>query len=48
MEKNIHAEEKKMIKKMLPIGALAFAFAAPAWAQDAATLLNKANQMNYE
>lgn len=37
-----------MIKKMLPIGALAIAFAGSAWAQDAAALLNKANQMNYE
>ena len=37
-----------MIKKILPIGALAIAFAGSAWAQDAASLLNKANQMNYE
>jgi putative membrane protein len=37
-----------MFKKALSIGALALAVAAPAWAQDAATLLNKANQMNYE
>jgi putative membrane protein len=37
-----------MIKKMLSIGALAIAFAGSAFAQDAATLLNKANQMNYE
>jgi putative membrane protein len=37
-----------MIKKMLPIGALAIAFGGSAWAQDAAALLNKANQMNYE
>jgi predicted outer membrane protein len=37
-----------MIKKLLPIGALAIAFAGSAWAQDAATLLNKANQMNYD
>jgi putative membrane protein len=39
---------KNMIKKILPIGALAIAFAGSAWAQDAASLLNKANQMNYE
>lgn len=37
-----------MIRKILPIGALAIAFAGSAWAQDAASLLNKANQMNYE
>ena len=40
-----------MIKKILPAGLLAVAFAVPAWANtadDAATLLNKANQMNYE
>jgi putative membrane protein len=42
-----------MIKKIVPIGLLAVAFAGPAWARtssagDAATLLNKANQMNYE
>jgi len=37
-----------MIKRILPIGALALAFAGSAWAQDAASLLNKANQMNYE
>jgi putative membrane protein len=40
-----------MIKKILPAGLLAVAFALPAWANtadDAATLLNKANQMNYE
>jgi putative membrane protein len=37
-----------MIKKILPIGALALALAGSAWAQDAAALLNKANQMNYE
>src|SRR3984957_5285877 len=41
-------ENKTMIKKILPIGALALAFTGSAWAQDAATLLNKANQMNYE
>jgi putative membrane protein len=37
-----------MIRKILPIGALAIAFAGSAWAQDLASLLNKANQMNYE
>ena len=37
-----------MIKKILPIGALALAFTGSAWAMDAASLLNKANQMNYE
>ena len=37
-----------MIGKILPIGMLAIAFAGSAWAQDAATLLNKANQINYE
>src|SRR5258707_172307 len=37
-----------MIKKILPIGALAVALAGSAWAQDAASLLNKANRMNYE
>ena len=37
-----------MIKKILPIGALALAFTGSAWAQDATALLNKANQMNYE
>jgi putative membrane protein len=37
-----------MIKKILPIGVLAIAFTGSAWAQDAAALLNKANQMNYE
>ena len=40
-----------MIRKILPAGLLAVAFAVPAWANtadDAATLLNKANQMNYE
>ena len=37
-----------MMKKILPIGALAIALAGSAWAQDAASLLNKANQMNYE
>jgi putative membrane protein len=39
-----------MIRKILPIGAgaLALAFAGSAWAQDAAALLNKANQINYE
>jgi hypothetical protein len=40
--------KKHMIKKILPLGALAIAFAGSAWAQDAASLLNKANQMNYE
>jgi putative membrane protein len=39
---------KDMIRKILPIGALAIAFGGSAWAQDAASLLNKANQMNYE
>src|SRR5260370_18160144 len=39
---------KDMIRKILPIGVLAVAFAGSAWAQDAASLLNKANQMNYE
>jgi len=41
-----------MIKKIVPIGLLAIAFAGPAGASsssdDAAMLLNKANQMNYE
>jgi putative membrane protein len=41
-----------MIKKIVPIGLLAIAFAGPAWtatySDDAAMLLNKANQMNYE
>ena len=37
-----------MIKKILPIGALALAFTGSAWAMDAASLLNKANQINYE
>ena len=42
-----------MIKKILSIGLLAVAFAGSAWARpsspdDAAALLNKANQMNYE
>lgn len=37
-----------MIGKALAIGAVALAFAGSGWAQDAATLLNKANQMNYE
>ena len=42
-----------MMKKIVPIGLLAIAVAGPAWARtssadDAATLLNKANQMNYE
>jgi len=37
-----------MVRKIVPIGALAIVFAGSAWAQDAATLLNKANQMNYE
>jgi putative membrane protein len=42
-----------MIKKIVQIGLLAVAFAGPAWARtssadDAAALLNKANQMNYE
>ena len=37
-----------MIKKILPIGALALALTGTAFAQDAAALLNKANQMNYE
>lgn len=42
-----------MIKKIVPIGLLAIAVAGPAWARTssadaAATLLNKANQMNYE
>jgi len=37
-----------MIKRILPIGALALAFTGSAWAQDAASLLNKANQINYE
>jgi putative membrane protein len=42
-----------MIKKIVPIGLLAIAVAGPAWARtssadDAAALLNKANQMNYE
>jgi predicted outer membrane protein len=41
-------QEKHMIKRILPIGALALAFAGSAWAQDAASLLNKANQINYE
>jgi predicted outer membrane protein len=42
--------KEKMIKQVLSIGAgaLALAFVGSAWAQDAATLLNKANQMNYE
>jgi predicted outer membrane protein len=38
----------QMIRKILPIGALALAFTGTAFAQDAAGLLNKANQMNYE
>jgi len=42
-----------MFKKFVPIGLLAIAVAGPALAltssaDDAATLLNKANQMNYE
>jgi putative membrane protein len=37
-----------MMSKLLPIGALAISFAGSAWAQDAAALLNKANQINYE
>src|SRR5580692_9716333 len=43
-----YQEKKHMIRKILPIGALLIAFAGSAWAQDAASLLNKANQMNYE
>lgn len=37
-----------MVKKILPIGALAIAFTGSAWAMDASALLNKANQINYE
>ena len=42
-----------MFKKIVPLGLLAIAIAGPAWARtasadDAAALLNKANQMNYE
>lgn len=39
-----------MIGKILPIGLLAIAFTGSAWAatDDAAALLNKANQINYE
>ena len=42
-----------MFKKFAPIGLLAIAVAGPAWARtssadDAAALLNRANQMNYE
>jgi putative membrane protein len=37
-----------MIVKVLTMGTIALAFAGAVWAQDAATLLNKANQMNYE
>src|SRR6202030_2726826 len=48
---NMPNRRNRMIKKILPAGLLAVAFAVPAWANtadDAATLLNKANQMNYE
>ena len=41
-----------MIKKMIPLGALVIAFSGVGYAStaapDAAALLNKANQMNYE
>ncbi len=40
-----------MIRKIVPVGLIAAAFAIPVWAHsadDAASLLNKANQMNYE
>jgi len=37
-----------MLGKILPLGALVIAFTGSAWAQDAAALLNKANQINYE
>jgi putative membrane protein len=37
-----------MIYKMAPIGVLVLAFARVAGAQDAATLLNQANQINYQ
>jgi putative membrane protein len=37
-----------MIGKSLAIGTVALAFAGSVWAQDAATLLNKAHQMNYQ
>jgi len=42
-----------MFKKIVALGLLAIAIAGPAWARtasadDAAALLNKANQMNYE
>ena len=42
-----------MFNKIVPLGLLAIAIAGPAWARtasadDAAALLNKANQMNYE
>jgi putative membrane protein len=39
-----------MIGKVIVMGAIALAFtgSGSAWAQDVSTLLNKANQMNYE
>ena len=38
-----------MLRRIIPIGLLAIAFTGSAWAtEDAAALLNKANQINYE
>jgi putative membrane protein len=48
-EKSTKWESQNMIGKIIPIGILAIAFTGSAWAaEDAAALLNKANQINYE
>jgi putative membrane protein len=37
-----------MIRRILPIGAFVLALTGSSWAQDAAVILNKANQINYQ